>query len=204
MRAVTHLFLSRSRGAVFWFLVTCGTIAVTGFYVQNVVAEARTRPQYVMAGSPNLYYLSPDLEVETPTEMHVEQTRLAMETIFNRAPVRLDNPERLVKLFTPEARDQIAEGLIYPQAKIFRDNGLHQKAEIAETVVNIQEGEGTATTVAIGQLIRTGVVAETTINETWSVKIFFTWQRNPSFEDHSMYPTICNSVTFFSMERTFP
>lgn len=204
MRAVSHLFLARSRAAVFWFLVTCGTIGGSAFYVQEVVAEVRTKPQYVMAGSANLYYLAPDLDVETPTEMHVAQTRLAMESIFNRSPARLDQQNRLLKLFSDEALQQIKAGVIIPQLKTFRENQLHQKVEIGETIVNIQEGEGAATTVAVGQLIRTGVVGETTINETWSAKVFFTWQSNPNFEDHAMYPTICNSVTFFSMERIFP
>lgn len=204
MRAVSHLFLTRSRAAIFWFLVTCGSIAASGYQLQKVVAEVRTRPQYVLAGLPNLYYLAPDLKVETPTEVHVAQTRLAMETIFNRMPTRLNHPDRLAKLFTEEARDQIERGKAVLQVRRFADQRLHQKVELGETIVNIQEGEGSATTVATGQLVRTGVVDDTTINETWSVKIFFTWESNPSPDDHARYPTICNSVSLFSLERTFP
>ena len=205
MRAVSHLFLARSRAAVFWFLVTCATLAGSGYYLQSKIANVRTLPQYVYTGSPDTYYLAPDLDVETPTEMHRAQTRLAMETMFNRQPSRLDNQERLPRLFSYEAAQAIVKGLIVPQAKNFHDNKLHQKVEIGEIIVNIQEGQGEATTVATAQLVRAGVTPDKTmINESWSVKIFFEWRINPDIEERPMYPTLCNSVTFFSMERTFP
>jgi hypothetical protein len=172
--------------------------------VQSVAADVRTKPQYVMGDSPDLYYLDPSLQVDTPTELHKDVTRLAMETIFNRSPSHLDNEDRLNHLFTPQAVQQIQNGVIQPQADNFRDNHLHQKVEMEDTIVNIQEGKGEATTVATGQLIRTGVSGDSTINETWSIKLFFTWKSNPNLDDHAMYPTICDSVTFFSMERISP
>jgi hypothetical protein len=204
MRAVSHLFLARSRAAVFWFLMTCGAIGGSAYYVQTRVEQVRTRYQYVMAGSPDLYYLSPDLNVETPAELHVAQTKLAMETIFNRSPTQPDHEYRLGKLFTDEARSQVVRGVIVPQAREFRDSKFHQKVELGETAVNIQEGEGTATTVATAQLIRVGVTEQRTLNETWSVRTFFTWRINPNFKDRGMYPTICDSVTFFSTQRISP
>ncbi|QIF03864.1 hypothetical protein [Roseimicrobium sp. ORNL1] len=205
MRAVSHLFLARSRAAVFWFLVTCATIVGSGYYLQSKIADVRMLPQYVYTGSPDMYYLTPDLDIETPTKMHREQTRLAMETMFHRTPSRLDHQERLPRIFGPEATQGIIKGLIVPQAKNFHENKLHQKVQIGEIIVNIREGQGEATTVATGQLMRTGVSPENTmINETWSVKIFFEWRINPDIEERPLYPTLCNSVTFFSMERTFP
>jgi hypothetical protein len=193
MRAVSHLFLARSRAAVFWFLVTCATIIGSGYYLQSKIADVRMLPQYVYTGSPDMYYLTPDLDIETPTKMHREQTRLAMETMFHRTPSRLDHQERLPRIFGPEATQAIIKGLIVPQAKNFHENKLHQKVEIGEIIV------------ATGQLMRTGVSPENTmINETWSVKIFFEWRINPDIEERPLYPTLCNSVTFFSMERTFP
>jgi hypothetical protein len=184
--------------------MTCSTIGASAYYVQNVVGKVRTRYQYVLADSPNLYYLTPDLKVETPTEMHVAQTRLAMEAIFNRSPTQPDNLSTLNKLFTTEAQGQIMAGVITPQSKDFLENRFHQKVEVAEIAVNIQEGEGIATTVATAQLIRVGVSGTNTINETWSVRSFFTWKSNPDFKTRAMHPTICDSVTFFSTERISP
>lgn len=204
MRAISHLFLSHSRAAIFWFLVTWGCVGVSLYYVQSVVASVRTKPQYVMAGSPDLYYLAPDLHVETPTDLHVGQTRLAMETIFNRAPSGLDNEERLPLLFTPHAIGQIQDRLLRGQSREFKENQFHQKVEIEETTVKIEEGEGSATTVATGQLVRSGVSGDRAINELWTVKMFFEWARNSNLTGQSLLPTVCNSINVFSMERTFP
>lgn len=172
--------------------------------MQSAVAKVRTEYQYVMAGSPNLYYLSPDLEVETQTEFHLAQTRLAMETIYNRTPTQVDNQTRFLKLFTDEARSQIFKSLLAPQAREFIGKRLHQKVELGEVVVDIQEGEGTATTVATAQLIRVGATETNTINETWTVSTFFNWKKNPDVQTLGMYPTVCDSVTFFSTERISP
>ena len=204
MKAISHLFLSRSRAAIFWFLVTWGSVGASFYYVQSLVAEVRTKPQYVMAGSPDLYYLAPDLYLETPTDLHVAQTRLAMETIFNRSPSGLDNADRLPLLFTPSAVRQIEERVVVAHSKEFREDQLHQKVEIEQTIVDIQEGQGAATTVATGQLIRTGVSGDRMINEIWTVKIFFEWERNPNAMELTLLPTVCKSVNFFTMERTFP
>jgi hypothetical protein len=189
---------------VFWFLVTCAVVGGSAYYVQSVAAELRTKPQYVMGNSPDLYYLSPNLEVETQKDLHSAYTREAMETIFNRNPLHLDHEQRLLKLFSADAVAQIEAGVIKPQAQVFVENHLHQKVEIGEIVVNIEEGMGKANTKATGQLIRTGVSGDSTINETWSITLFFTWKSNENIQDHAMYPTICDSVTFFSMERASP
>lgn len=189
---------------MFWFLVTCAAFAGSGYYLRAKIETVRTLPQYVYTGSPELYYLTPDLDVETRSEMHRAQTRLAMETIFNRTPSSMDNKDRISKMFTYNATEQVINGFIKPQQKNFRDNGLHQKVEIGEIIVNVEEGQGESTTVATGQLIRTGVNEDRMVNEVWSVKMFFTWKINPDFENRPMYPTICDSVNFFSMERTFP
>jgi hypothetical protein len=184
--------------------VTWGCVGASLYYVQSIVAEVRTKPQYVMAGSPDLYYLAPDLSLETPTELHVGQTRLAMETIFNRSPSRLDHQDRLALLFTPAAVDQVNDRLIRRDAKEFKENQLHQKVEIEEVTVKIEEGQGSATTVATGQLVRAGVTGDHAVNEIWAVKLFFNWERNANLGGQGLLPTLCNSVSVFSMERTFP
>ena len=202
MRAVSHLFIARSRAAIFWFFVTVGSIVGSALYVQSVIADVRTLPQYVMAGSPDLYYLSPTLETENANQMHTAQTRLAMETIFNRNPSGLDHQDRRFKIFAPEANQQVTRSIILPQVMTFQDFQFHQKVEIEKVVVNIQEGMAVATTVANAQLLRTGLVDNQVVNEIWSATVFFTWTRNPSPRDEGMYPTVCTSVTFFKMERT--
>ena len=204
MRAVANLFIARSRAAVFWFVVTCGSLASSAVYVQSVIKDVRTLPQFVMAGSADLYYLTPDLQADDVKSIHASQTRLAMETIYNRGPSGLDHQERRFNLFTDEVNATINNEVIAPQVLMFRDTKSQQKVEIEKIDVNLAEGKGEATTVGYGQLIRTGVEGNQTVNKAFSVKVFFSWKSNPNPEEHALYPTICNNVSFFSTIQTFP
>lgn len=185
-------------------MVTCATMTASAVYIHDASLKVRTRPRYVFTESPHLRYITPDLKTESLETLHSEQTRLAMETIFNRTPSRLDHLDRARLLFDDEAREHIYQTLLAPQAKTFLDNRFHQKVEIGEVIVNIHEGRGQATTVATGQLVRVGSNEQLTINETWSVKVFFTWRQNDNPKTRALFPTVCDSVNFFSMERVFP
>lgn len=204
MRAVANLFIARSRAAVFWFLVTWTVPVLTGVYVQNLVVNMRTLPQFVMGGLPSFCYQTPDLSAETVQQLHATQTRLAMETIFNRSPSGLDHKERFFHLFKGAAVDTINSEVVIPQVLLFRDTNAFQKVEIERIDVNIQVGQGQATTLAYAQLLRTGVEDGVVINKAFSVKVFFTWRSNPDPVERSLYPTICDEVTFFSTLQTFP
>lgn len=204
MRAVSHLFIARSRAAIVWFFVSVGSVVASAVYVDSVIEDVRTLPQYVMAGGAGLYYLSPDLDVDTSNEMHTSQTRLAMETIFNRSPSGLDHQDRRFKVFTPEVNQAITREEIIPKLAEFQDNQYHQKVEIERTVVNIQEGVSNATTVSYAQLLRTGIIEGKVVNEIWDTTVFFTWTRNRTPRDEGIYPTICTSVKFVKMERNSP
>lgn len=201
MRAVSHLFIARSRAAVFWFFVTIGSVVGSALYVSAVIADVRTLPQYVMAGTGNLYYVSPTLEDETSTDMHTAQARLAMETIFNRNPGGLDHQDRRFKIFSPEVNQKITRDLIIPYVVEFQDKQLHQKVEIEKTVVKLEEGVAAATTATTAQLLRTGIVDDQVVNDMWSVTLFFTWARNSNPRDEGMYPTICTALPYLKMER---
>jgi hypothetical protein len=204
MRAVANLFIARSRAAIFWFLVTCASVVGSAWYIQDVIADVRTKPQFVMAGTESLYYRAPDLKTFDITSMHADQTILAMETIYNRGPAGLDHQNRRFKLFTKEANQKITEQVIMPQVLLFADNQMRQKVELDSPVVNPMPGQSNATTVATGQVLRTGIAGGKVVNEAWNVKVFFTWTLNPSLDDRSMYPSICKDITFFKMEKTFP
>lgn len=204
MRAVANLFISRSRAAVFWFFVTCASLVSAAVYVQSVVKDVRTLPQFVMAGNADLLYLTPTLEVDDLTSLHTSQTKLAMETIFNRGPAGLDHQDRRFSLFTDDANGVINQEVVAPQVLMFRDTKAQQKVEIENIFVNPAPGQGEATTVCYGVLFRTGVENNKTVNQSFSVKVFFSWKSNPNPEEHAMYPTICNSVSFLSTVQTFP
>lgn len=204
MQAVAKLFIARSRAAIFWFTVCVAVVVSSGMYVESRIAQVRTRWQFVMAGSNTLVYLNPDLSSDSREDLHAMQTRMAMETIFNRGPAGLDHQARRFKLFTPDSNDTINAAVVAPQVLMFRDSEAHQKVEIEKIEVNIQEGFGEALTVGYGQLIWTGKQDGIFINRVYTVKVFFTWKLNPNPTDRALYPTICTDVNFFSTIQTYP
>ena len=204
MRAVDQLFISRSRAAFFWFTVAWTVPVLAAWYTQSVVANLRTLPQFVMGGLPTFHYQAPDFGTETIQQLHAAQTRLAMETIFNRSPSGLDHQDRRFHLFNDEANKIVNQEVVAPQVLMFRDTNAYQKVEIERIDVNIQVGQGEATTLAFGQLIRTSVEDNLMVNKAFSVKVFFNWKSNPNPEERALYPTICDEVTFFSTLQTFP
>ena len=204
MRAVANLFIARSRSAVFWFAVTCVAPLAAGWYVQSVIADVRTLPQFVMTGLPTCHYKTADLEFESMQQMHAIQTRLAMETIFNRSPGGLDHHERRFHLFSDAVNEIINREQVTPQVLFFRDTKSYQKVEIEKIDTNVEEGKGVSSTLAYAQLIRTGMENGMFVNKSFSVKVFFEWETNPNPVERPMYPTICTGVTFYSTIQTFP
>lgn len=204
MRAVANIFISRSPAAIFWFLVTCAAPLATAWYVQGMIATVRTLPQFVITTLPTFQYMAPDFKSESVQQLHAAQTRLAMETIYNRGPSGLDHSDRRFKLFTDDVLDVINSEIIAPNVLLFRDTNSYQKVEISKIDVVSKEGVGEAITVAKGQLIRAGVEGGTTVNKSFNVEVHFTWRSNPSLMDHALYPLQCSEVVFFPTTQTFP
>lgn len=204
MKAVANLFIARSRAAIFWFLVTCAVVVSSAMYVESRIDEVRSNWQFVMAGSSSLYYLDPHLEAENRQELHGAQTRLAMETIYNRGPNGLDHQTRRFNIFSPEANAIINSAVVAPSVLSFRDTQSHQKVEIERINVNLQEGIGESTTLAFGQLVRTSQENGMFVNRMFNVKVLFTWRANPSPVTRALYPTICSDLQFLSTIQTYP
>lgn len=204
MYPVSHLFTARSRAAIIWFLISVGSIIASLNYVQTTIEQARTQPLYVMAGTADVHFISPSLEEskqDARQTLHADQSRLAMETLFNRNPSGLEHSTRRLKLFSLEANRQINQHIIIPQVKPFRDYQIHQKVEIESIVVNLREGQAEADVTATALLFRTGIENGQTLNQTWSVKVFFSWTRNPDITWRSMYPTQCREFALLRLTQ---
>lgn len=204
MKAIADLFIARSRNALFWFAVTCAAPIATGMYVQERVATVRTLPQFVMAGEPTLHWLTVDPEPDILSRQHTWQTQLAMEALYNRNPNGSDHPSRRYRMFTKEVNEFLNERLLKPEVLPFRDTNTFQKVEIERIQINQKEGKGEATTLAVGQLFRTGIENGVAVNKSFSVKVLFTWKLNPNVSERARYPTLCTDVTLFSNIQTFP
>src|SRR5580704_5627889 len=156
MKSVVDLFIVKDRTAVFWFTMACVSIVCSAIFVQRVLAAINTKPQYVIMDASGVYYLAPSVDFEKARALHVAQTRLAMETLYTRDLDVLRFDARSKKLFTPDAIIQMRKDLLYPDAKPFSEQKVHQTIEIDEADIfkNKIDPSGVAITYAKGRLER--------------------------------------------------
>lgn len=193
MKSVVDLFVVKDRTAVFWFTVACMSIVCSAIYVQRVIAAVQVKPQYVIMDATGGYYLAPSVEFEKARELHAGQTRLAMETMYDRGPEALTFDSRLKKLFTPEAISQIRKDLLIPDEKPFREQKMTQTIEIEEAGVhkNLVDPRGQAITRAKAKLTRSGTFKGQAKTEVLDVEVFFWWRINTRMADNGLFPTVC-------------
>jgi len=200
MKGVVDLFIAKDKIAVFWFLVTCGVIVGAAWYLDKSIKEVHSKPQFVIMDSAGVYYLAPTVDFENAVELHAAQTRLAMETLFNRGPNGLDSPKRLPKLFAPKAIEFIAEEM-KGEGATFRNQKIHQKVEVEKTEVLKTVGEG-ALTSATGQIIRVGVFKGKTFNEVYDVTARFAWMLNKDMRNNGQFPTVSVQLKYDLVKRS--
>ena len=196
------LFIGKDAMATFWFFVTILTMLGCAVYLERVAASAGKSAQFIILenNDPNL----PDSEKVTPlehelapeveSEMHMSQTRLAMDTVFNKNPEGLDSKDRCRKLMTQKAYRLLQGDLIAGEKDAFHDNRIHQKVEIEWVDIHKVSPTETLSNVK-GRLLRTGKIDGKFFNEIWTVRASFLWIRNTCLRDCGQYPTVCTTFT---------
>lgn len=200
MKGVVDLFIAKDRIAIFWFLAACGVIIASAWYLDRTIRAVHTRPQFVIMDSAGVYYLAPTVDFENAVELHAAQTRLAMETLFNRGPNGLDSPKRVPKIFGRKAVEFIAEEMQSENAA-FKNQDIHQKVEVSKTEILKTVGEG-ALTSATGQVIRVGVFKGKTFNEVYDVQARFSWVLNKDMRNNGQFPTVSVQLRYELTKRS--
>lgn len=197
MKSAPTIFISKEGMATFWFFVAAGAVVWAAFYVYRTATTAGLRPQYIiMEGKGSDVRPFPlELAPERDNEIHTLQTRLLMDSLFNKAPDGLDAEERCKKLMTTTAWAMATRDVIDMQKDAFKEGRIHQKVEIESiTFRKVPEEQATIASVK-GQLLRTGIFEAKIFNEAWVVRATFKWVRNKSLRDCARYPIVCNSLT---------
>jgi hypothetical protein len=196
MKSVVDLFVLKDRTAIFWFTMACVSIVCSALFVQRMMAAIRNKPQYVLMDANGVYYLAPSVEFEKATDLHVAQTRLAMETLYTRDGEKLHFEDRVKKLFTKDAIAQIKNDFLYPDSKPFRDQQVHQTVEIDEAGVygNKIDPQGMAITRAKGTLHRQLTFKGLAKTDVYDVEAFFFWKINTKMADNGAFPTVCYKI----------
>jgi hypothetical protein len=110
--------------------------------------------RFAALNSRDTYYFTPAGRFESVPEAHLEMAKLAVQTMFDRSPDGLDNPERVDHLFNSRCAEQL-KAEVSKDADIFRNQQIHQKVEIGH-VREVQVGQNSAAIEIIGQVIQTG------------------------------------------------
>ena len=122
------IFVSRDRQSRIWFGLL--VIAIIGFtYERNRLIARFTGKTQVIVMDQHTYYLPKAVDFENASDLHVSQTLLAMDALFNRHPKGPDNPKRLKRLLDDTTyRKAVRE--IEAEADEFAAKQIHQKVEL--------------------------------------------------------------------------
>lgn len=212
-KAPPVIFISKDGIATFWFLVALIAAVGSAVYAERQATTKGLRPQYIfmppipmdskkmganvepVRRAPEVYAGSPAVE----EELADGQTRLLLDSVFNKSAYGLDAPERCKRLMTKETWNWVQEHLVEPQSEAFNEGRLHQKIAV-QTVKPVFDVTDETTSVEFGgQLIRTGILHGELFNQVWAVKGSILWERNASLLDRGLFPLTC---TVFACQET--
>jgi len=195
MKGVADIFISKEKLALFWFMVACGCLAITGWYVYDVAVASRGSMLYVPIEK-SFVYLDRSMQQQDLDEVVDYHTRLALETFLNRGPKGPLTAERLALLFTGLGMEQVVKD-VQDSRYDFRTRSIHQLMEVGQ--VRVQHfPNGDAETVAQGQLVRVSVdpTSQEAITQSFSVTARLNWERNQNLRDSKRFPFVCNNIEY--------
>jgi len=195
MKGVADIFISKEKLALFWFLVACGCLAVTGWYVYDVAVASRGSMLYVPIEK-SYVYLDRSMQQQDLDEVVDYHARLSLETFLNRGPRGALTAERLSLLFTGAGMAEVAKDL-QDSYYDYNTRKIHQVMEVGQ--VRVQHfPNGEAETVAQGQIVRVSIDPTTNeaINQSFIVMARQTWERNQNLRDSRRFPFVCRHIEY--------
>lgn len=196
MKGVSDIFISKDKVAIFWFLVCVGILGFTGWYSLSLIQQARGDLVYLITNHEKTVYVDRSLDDDTQEELIDFQTRLALETVFNRGPSGPLALVRVSKLLTGQAREILQKDLSSNKFD-FANYQFRQLCEIW-SVTLYRRPNGDLYTSAKGQLVRVGVdpANNEVINQVYTFDAELDWQPNTSIRDKKMFPYVCHKLAY--------
>lgn len=195
MKASRALFVSKEGTATFWFLLAAGAVIATFFYTRSIVLNAGLRPQFIIMTDPDVRPMLIEQDPAREAEIVADQTRLAMDSIFNKTGSGLDSDARCRHLLARDAWDWVKSELLDKQADVFRESRMHQKVEIEKIELHPQDHEDATLASVQGQLLRVGIYGGKVFDEVWAVHAELMWTHNPSLRTLGRQPLVCSAFT---------
>lgn len=195
MKGVTDIFISKEKLALFWFMVACGCLAVTGWYVYDVAVTSRGSMLYVPIER-SYVYLDRSLQQQELDEVVDYHARLSLETLLNRGRNGPTTPRRLGLLFAGTGMEQAVKD-VQDSRYDFRARDIHQVLEVGQ--IRVQHfPTGEAETLAQGQLVRVSIdpASHEAINQSFTVTARQSWSRNQNLRDSRRFPFVCTNIEY--------
>lgn len=123
------IYISKDAITMGWFFLNVAVLLYTAWYVKDISSSIHPRRKYVIMGRMD-QRRSPDVMTdETLLVRMQEEVRTITESVFNRSPIGLDRQDSARRFFTPSAWAAVS-AQIDEENTLFKDNRIHQKAEI--------------------------------------------------------------------------
>jgi hypothetical protein len=191
MKQRSVLFISKEGLSTFWFLLAAAAVLGTWYYLFDLVGKRGLRPQFILLNSPDITSVMPTENPVFDRETVLSQTRLAMDSIFNKTGNGLDAASRCSDLLSADVLEWVQSELVLKQEEVFKEARIHQKVAIERIELRPQPNEDAVLASVQGQLIRVGVMNDQLLNEVWMVRAEMMWMRNINLRTSGRYPLLC-------------
>lgn len=220
-KGVVDTLVARDQTAVFWFLMACAVGGGCAWYLVIMAEALKARPPFVVMDTSGAYYVAPGLNYDSMDPMHLDLTRLAVETMFQRGPQGLLNEERVSKLFSQNGSKMLYD-IINKEIDYFQNQSVEQTLEILPDIElaglpkEFFPGNGLTPEKNPSVLARlptavsswiTGYVTRRSIFngqaqvENYRFKVSFIWKMNPDMRMYSAYPDVVEKIIEYNLEK---
>lgn len=196
------MFIAKDKLAIFWFLVSCGCIIGTGWYLHGQAIAGRGRMLFVPIEQHDIF-MDREMKPQDLNEAADFHTRLLMETVLNRGPGGPLDKARIDQLFVGNGLDQIKLD-IQDNAFDFNQRKIHQMVELGRVDIVHNPDDGSAVTSTEGQLIRLSFdpTLKENVVQSFLVNATLQWQRNPSLRTNKRFMFVCNDISYTLKESS--
>lgn len=183
---ILRLFADHSWAARMWFIVAI--VAITAALIQPylIISAYRTQERVVILDEAGTFHVSPLLNFEDASKLHISQAVLACIALFQKNPTGYDYPDLVEKMFLPDALEQ-TKAIQSRELPEFKAKQIHQKVEIFRIDV-LQTRNDMVLVEAAGQLLRVGIFNGQPFTESAKFTARFTLARNPNLTANGRYP----------------
>lgn len=199
-RSAIDTLVARDQTAVFWFIVACIVGAGCAWYLVIMAEALKARPPFVVMDTSGAYYVAPGLNFDSMEPMHVDLTRLAVETLFERGPDGLAHENRVPKLFNRSGTSALRD-LLKKELGYFQSQKVQQSVEIEGAPVLLRALPTAASTQAEGYVTRSGFFKGQAQVERYRFKVAFIWRMNPDMRTYPAYPAVVERIMTYKLEK---